>query len=396
MKKLKTGKAGNRGNGNGHSDGNGNGQIKRPATLKLKISSRKKEQTRIASADRGLDSAKAPSLVVDLVQMSPETLTIPVQTNLPQLDTESPWLNPTQFDRPAFLMNFPFSYGTKFANNQWMVDMKGEKRQPDFTRAAVQFLAVYQNISAEGLVYLLPTPRGQDLQDLLYTANLGIVLDHLPDKNTVVISDFTSAPRRGETAVGVKFFQNMGYDVHVTPSKFEGEAELKHLYDNVYVGGYGIRSEKATYDWMEEKFDMQIIKVREVEPYLYHLDCSIFPITKENTLVCTELFSKKELAQLGKVTNIIPVTVDECFSGICNSVRLPNQVLNSSHIHDLKAGTEDYQFEIKKNRKLEDIAANLALEISYFNLSEFHKSGALLSCMVMHLNRACYKIALTA
>jgi len=274
--------------------------------------------------------------------------------------------------------------------------MKGDKRNPDFTRAAVQFLAVYQNISAEGLVYLVPTPQGADLQDLLYTANLGIVLDHLTDKNTVVISNFASPPRRGETPVGVKFFQDMGYDVHVAPARFEGEAELKHLYDNVYVGGYGIRSERATYDWMEEKFGMKIVKLREVEPYLYHLDCSIFPITKENTLVCTELFTKKEVAELGKVTNIIPVTVDECFSGICNSVRLPNQVLNSSHIHDLKAGTEDYQQEINKNRKLEDIAANLALEISYFNLSEFHKSGALLSCMVMHLNRACYKIALTA
>jgi hypothetical protein len=76
-------------------------------------------------------------------------------------------------------------------------------------------------------------------------------------------------------------------------------------------------------------------------------------------------------------------------------VRLPNQVLNSSNIHELKVGTEDYKFELQKNRKLEDIAANLALEVSYFNLSEFLKSGALLSCMVMHLNRACYKIALT-
>jgi N-dimethylarginine dimethylaminohydrolase len=147
---------------------------------------------------------------------------------------------------------------------------------------------------------------------------------------------------------------------------------------------------------MEEKFGMKIIKVREIEQYLYHLDCSIFPITKGNTLICTELFSKKELAELGKYTNLISVTGDEAFSGICNSVRLPNQVLNSSHIHDLKAGTEDYKFELQKNRKLEDIAGNLALEVSYFNLSEFHKSGALLSCMVMHLNRSCYKIALTA
>jgi N-dimethylarginine dimethylaminohydrolase len=308
----------------------------------------------------------------------------------------APWQNPTELDRPAFLMNFPFSYATNHANNPWMTDMKDGKREPNFTRAAVQFLGVYQNIAAEALVYVLPTPRGADLQDLIYTANLGIVLDHLPDKNTVIISNFMSGPRKQEAPLGVKFFKDMGYNVHVAPHGFEGEAELKHLYDNVYIGGYGIRSERETYDWMEKNFDMRIIKVREVEPYLYHLDCSIFPITKENTLVGTELYTKKEIREMEKFTNVISVTVDECFSGICNSVRLPNQVLNSSHIHDLKAGTEDYQYEITKNRKIEDIASNLALELSYFNLSEFHKSGALLSCMVMHLNRSCYKIALTA
>ncbi len=318
------------------------------------------------------------------------------EPQLPRPVNGSPWVNPTQLNRPTFLMNFPFSYATGSPNNPWMTDLSSDKRTPDFTRAASQFLTLYQNISAEGLVYLLPTPQTGDLQDLIYTANLGIVLAHLSDKNRVVISNFKSPPRRGETPIGVKFFQDMGYEVHVAPAKFEGEAELKHLYDNLYVGGYGIRSEKETYDWMEENFDMRIIKLREVEPYLYHLDCSIFPITKENTLVCTELFTKREVAELEKVTNIIPVTVDESFSGICNSVRLPNQVLNSSHIHDLKAGTEDYRQELQKNRKLEDIASNLALEIAYFNLSEFHKSGALLSCMVMHLNRQCYEIALTA
>jgi len=333
-----------------------------------------------------------------ITEAAPKTLKVDAnrKQRQPERKGGSPWLNPTQLGRPAFLMNFPFSYATGFANNPWMVDMKGGKRQPDHLRAAVQFLGVYQNIAAEGLVYLLPTPQGADLQDLIYTANLGIVLEHLPDKNTVVISNFMSPPRRGETPVGVKFFQDMGYEVHVAPARFEGEAELKHLYNNVYVGGYGIRSELETYEWMEQQFDMRIIKVREAEPYLYHLDCSIFPITRENTLVGTELYTRKELKELGKYTNIIPVTVDECFSGICNNVRLPNQVLNSSHIHDLKAGTEDYRLELEKNRKLEDIASNLALEISYFNLSEFHKSGALLSCMVMHLNRSCYNIALTA
>ncbi|HEU4418143.1 MAG TPA: amidinotransferase [Planctomycetota bacterium] len=307
-----------------------------------------------------------------------------------------PWTNPTQLDRPSFLMNFPFSLATAAPNNPWMRDLKGSAREPDHKRVAIQFLELYRGLSAEGLVYLLPTPRNADLQDLVYSANLGIVLEHLPDRNTVVISNFASPPRQGETVVGVRFFEDLGYNVHVAPAKFEGEAELKHVRDNVYIGGYGIRSERETYDWMERKFDMRIIKVRETEPYLYHLDCSIFPITKENLIVCTDLFTKKEVAELAKVANVIPVTIDEAFSGICNSVRLPNQVLNASHIHDLKAGTSAYQEELRKNRRLEDIASNLALEVGYFNLSEYHKSGALLSCMVMHLNRHCYKIALTA
>lgn len=307
-----------------------------------------------------------------------------------------PWLNPTQLERPAFLLNFPFSYSTECPNNPWMQDLSADRRQPDFKRATIQFLELYRTICAEALVYLLPTPRGAKLQDLMYTANLGIVLEHLPGRNTVVISNFMSEPRRGEAEIGIAFFRAMGYEVHVPQTKFEGEAELKRLYDNLYVGGYGIRSERETYDWMERTFDMRVIKVRETEPYLYHLDCTVFPITNENTLVCTELFERNEVQEIEKVTNVIDVSVDECFSGICNSVRLPKMVLNSSHIHDLKVGTEDYQHEVQKNRKLEDIAANLALEVSYFNLSEYHKSGALLSCMVMHLNRHPYKIALTA
>jgi N-dimethylarginine dimethylaminohydrolase len=39
-----------------------------------------------------------------------------------------------------------------------------------------------------------------------------------------------------------------------------------------------------------KKFGMKIIKLEMVDEYLYHLDCSIFPLTKEKTLVCTELY----------------------------------------------------------------------------------------------------------
>lgn len=320
----------------------------------------------------------------------------PAEITLETPKPAPPWQNPSQLEYPAFLLNFPFSYATNHPNNIWMKELPDAKRKPDFRRAVVQFLALYNFLASESLVYLLPTPQESDLQDLVYTANLGIVLNHLPDKNTVVLSNFTSKPRRGETAVGMKFFQQMGYDVFMPPTKFEGEAELKHLHDNVYAGSYGIRSEYDTYRWMEQMFEMNIIRIRLKDPYLYHLDCVIFPITKQDTLVCTELLEKGDVKELEKVMNVIPVSQDDSYSGICNSVRLSTFVLNSSHIHDLKSGTEDYHYEIEKNRRLEDIASNLALEVCYFNLSEYHKSGALLSCMVMHLNRNSYRVALTA
>src|SRR5215217_7431560 len=301
---------------------------------------------------------------------------------------------PTELKRPAFLMNFPFSYSTAIANNVWMKEIEDEERKPNFERAMVQFLEVYNYLASEALVYLLPTPRDRQLQDLVFTGNLGVVLEHLENKDTVVLSNFTSEPRRGETEVGLGFFEAMGYRTYVAPARFEGDAELKHLHDNVYAGGYGQRSQRETYDWMERTFDMEIVKLRETDPYLYHLDCTVFPITREGTLVCTEMYEQDEISALEKHTNIIDVSVDECLSGICNSVRLSNTILNTSNIHDLKAGTEAYAAELQKNRRLEDIAHNLAFEVSYFNLGEYLKGGALLSCMVMHLNRHSYTFTL--
>ena len=62
---------------------------------------------------------------------------------LPVRTPVSPWENPTQIDRPAFLLYFPFSYSTGVANNPWMEDLPPDERQPDFKRAAAQFLELY-------------------------------------------------------------------------------------------------------------------------------------------------------------------------------------------------------------------------------------------------------------
>lgn len=301
---------------------------------------------------------------------------------------------PGTLDKPAFLMNCPFSFSADQPNNAWMTELADEARRIDRGTAIWQFAHLYNYMASDGFVFLLPTPKECQLQDLVFTANLGVVLEHVPQRDLVILSNFSSEPRIGETEVGERFFDMMGYRVVTAPHKFEGEAELKHLRQNIYIGGYGIRSDQRVYDWMESQFDMRVIKVRETDEYLYHLDCSIFPITEEDTVVCTELFQKEELQEIEQVTNIIDVSVEVSYSGICNSVRYHNSVLNSSHIHSLRTGTDEYFEELNKNRALEDIAVKLGLEVNYFNLSEYHKGGALLSCKVMHLNRRSHAFSL--
>lgn len=294
--------------------------------------------------------------------------------------------------RPSFLMCPPFAHETLVANNIWMNEYAEGERDIDGKLGLAQFLALYNYIAAEGLVYLLPTPPHSGLQDQVFTANLAFVPEHIEGRNTVIIANYTSEPRRDEALHGKAFFEAMGYETVVAPYRFEGEAEIKHLHGNVYIGGYGERSDRRVYDWMAERFGMRVIPVEETSPYFYHLDCSIFPLSRDETILCTKLFRPEEIKAIERETGIIDLSEEVTFNGACNSLRLNNIILNASNIQDLKAGTEYYQDEIRKNRAMEDICAARGLEVAFFNLSEYMKSGALLSCMVMHLNRHSFSI----
>ena len=293
---------------------------------------------------------------------------------------------PSQLSIPSYVLNFPFSLSTENPNNIWMKELNQEDLQINRPKAYKQYMDLYNFMAGSALVYLLPS-QGNDLQDQVYVANLGIQLSHIKDENVILLSNFTSEPRQGEEWVGKSFFESMNYNTYISPRKWEGEADLKYLRDNVYIGGYGIRSEIETYEWMQEQFNMDIVKLQMVDEYLYHLDCSIFPINNFETMICTELYDPSEIKILSEYTDIIDISVDDAYSGITNSVRMGNMILCASNISELKKTHEYYDHEKNKINTLEKICSDRGMEPVIFNLSEYMKSGAMLSCCVMHLNR---------
>jgi len=297
--------------------------------------------------------------------------------------TTPPVTTPSQLKRQAFLLNFPLTISTKNANNPWMQAIPEEIREIDYEKAFSQFYDVYSFVVSEGaLVYLLPSEG--NFQDQEYVANLGIYLPHLGDRSVVVLSNFTSPPRQGEEKVGQKFFEMMKYEVHMAPTKWEGEAELKFLKDNIYVGGYGIRTKKETYEWMQEKFEMTVVPVKMIDKKLYHFDTLFLRLRPDAVMMPTSALEKEDIKAIEKHAEIIDLPMDVAATGCFNAVPCGKYLLYADPNHLIN--NVSLKVIDKVNRYLDIAQTATGLKPKAFNLNQFERSGADMGCLFFHLN----------
>jgi N-dimethylarginine dimethylaminohydrolase len=292
---------------------------------------------------------------------------------------------------PVLLMNLPLSLSAQIPNNASMEDRSPSEREICLDRAIAQFLLLYKHVAQHAMVYLLPSTPG--LQDQPYVSNLGVVLAHC-EEDTVIISRFRSAPRVGEDRIGVDFFQLMNFTVERPPETFEaeplyfeGEADLKHIHGNFYVGGHGLRTSRNALTWAAERFEMEIVPFRTTHPYLYHLDCCILRITEQAVLMCTSVADQICIRAIEQHCEIIDVSLEDARAGITNCLLLPGEVLCDSAIMELGKESPKYPIEKSKIERLESICSRFGRTLRIFCMSEFYKSGAMLSCLIMHIKQ---------
>ena len=295
-----------------------------------------------------------------------------------------------QLNFPILLMNLPLYLSAHIPNNAYMEDLTPTQREVCPDRAIAQFLSLYRHVARHALVYLLPSTPG--FQDQPYVSNLGLVLPHC-DEDTVIISRFRSAPRVGEDRIGADFFKLMNFAVEQPPEAFEeeplyfeGGADLKHIQGNLYIGAHGMRTSRNALTWAAERFEMEIVPFRITDPYLYHLDCCFLRITEEAVLLCTSLADPICLRAIEQHCEIIDVPLEDARAGITNSLLLPGEILCDSPILELGKEDHSYSNEKAKIERLEEICSRFGRTLRVFCMSEFYKSGALLSCLLMHIN----------
>ncbi len=291
---------------------------------------------------------------------------------------------------PVFLMNLPLSLSTAEPNNIIMEQLDGGERRVDLREAIAQFVEAYRFVSQHALVYLLPSRPG--LQDQTYVSNLGAVLHHL-EEETVVVSRFRSRPRVDEAAVGIDFFSLLNFSVHRPPPGFageplyfEGEADLKHIEDNLYVGARDMRTSDSALRWLGESFDMEIIPFPMSDPHLYHLDCCLLRLDAESVVLCTAVAEAGALRAIESRCEVIDIDLEGGYAGITNSVLIGDLLLCDTTIETIEKTDPWYAREKLKIETLERVCSRKGLQLKPLNMAEFYKSGAALSCLLMRLN----------
>jgi N-dimethylarginine dimethylaminohydrolase len=307
-----------------------------------------------------------------------------VQEAKDNASTEMAYRTPSQSPFPVFVLCQPMYVDTKVANNAWMKGLKGKDAKLDKEKFMGEWFNFYKLLAADSLVYLLVPLKG--LQDQTYV-NSFVYLPHIHEKDVCILSNFTAEGRAGEEIVAQDLLKKLGYQTIKSPYKFEGYPELKYLRDDIYFGGYGIRTQIEAHQWLTKNFGCKIIPIKETDEKLYHLDCLLFVIDEENIIACTELIDKATMHQIERVCNVHAVTKEDCYENACNSVRVGDLILTASSLEFMRKRDPEYVKEWKKNQTMEKICRDVGLEIMYLEMSEAGKSGAALSCFCTPLNK---------
>lgn len=288
---------------------------------------------------------------------------------------------PAHYPFPVFALCPPVYADNSVKNNPTMKEHDGEKIDRD--KFLAQWYNLYNVLAANSLVYLITPVKG--LADQTYV-NSFVYLPHIQDRDIVVLSNFTAEGRPGEEQVVGKLLADLGYEIHHCPFKFESGPELKWLQKNIYLGGYGQRSDIQAHRWLEQQFGCKVISIKETDKILYHLDCSVFVMDRYNVIMCAEIIDPAVVKQVEKLANVIPVSRQDAYEGICNSLIVDDAVYNSSPLEFMKYTDDDYNTQKHKNETLERICRDMGKEIVYFDLRESEKSGAKLSCFIEPMN----------
>lgn len=217
-----------------------------------------------------------------------------------------------------FLMVDPLNFDIRYVINPWMQDHVGRVDKP---LARSQWQQLHDTLSEFATVTVLDSE--QNMPDMVFSANAAVV-----SGDTSVIANFLHMERRHEEPAFESWFRQHNYQVvRLDPAViFEGagDALFQPGHSRLWLG-YGVRSNYAAVEALGELFPIEVVPLRLVDSFFYHLDTCFCPLIGGRLLYYPDAFDKASLDIIHsyfEVEDRIAVSSSDARLFACNCVNV--------------------------------------------------------------------------
>lgn len=241
--------------------------------------------------------------------------------------------------------------------------------------ASAQWETLCSAFQRIGLATLLVEPH-PGLEEMCLTSGQAFVGIDREERSFAIPSHMLHRSRRDEVELFTRWYSQQGYriiDLGLEGEEFlEGASDLlwNPDWESVWAG-FGHRSTRAAVDLFAaimEEMGFEVRKLELVDPYFYHLNLCLAPLTANALLIYPGAFAPETLACIRSWTTTLEVSREEAMQFICNGVSV-----------------NGYYITPKLTRHLEQILGREGIEPIVVDLSEFQKAGGSVASLKMLL-----------
>lgn len=201
-----------------------------------------------------------------------------------------------------------------------------------------------------------------DVPDMVFATDQGIVRD-----GAVLLANFRYPQRQKERQYYREWFRDHGFQLRALSNLFPFEGGDTLFFHDMLFVGTGFRASVSSCEELAQKLEIDVIPLRLIDPYFYHLDMAFMPVNGETAFYYPPAFSKNSRNLLKRlVPDLHEFTKEDVEAYAANSFVSGNNII-------ISAGTPAaYREQLKK----------LGLNIHEIDIGEFKKAGGGIHCLI--------------
>lgn len=251
-------------------------------------------------------------------------------------------------------------FGLEYDINAWM----HQHKPINLAIAKQQWQNVYDIYTKQLGLDVVLCPPIKHLPDMVFATDCGLMLD-----GKMLLSNFRYAERKPETTHFKEWFLNNGYtNLRQAKHLFEGGGDFM-LCGNKILGGFGLRSEEGAVKEVQDYFGLEVVPLKIVDPFFYHLDTSVAVLSDDTVAFYPGAIDEASQKRLLKaIPNVIEATLEEAQGFGLNAVAFDGTVVTSNESESL----------LQKFRQV-------GFKVIGTPILEFRKSGGGVKCMTFKI-----------